>query len=407
MTPLDQDPRRTAGSLTVQPEAWHTDPWDDPDSTDALAVERPRRDGRELRWYVWGLIYIVMAAIVIYGVWGLRYTRQVNPPGDPGAPLTFVVKADDTLQTVSDRLAELDLVTSASLFRSYVADHGGMELIPGYFLLRPNDHMGNLMHALSTPPSETFTRITFPEGYTLEKMSLRLQDKQPRLTAAEFMLAATDGTIRSIYQPEGVNSLEGLLFPDTYQVSNGESAAQVVLRMVKLMERVGRQEDIEARSVTLSSELGFPVSPYQVLVVASLIEREAKVPSDRAKIARVIYNRLALGMPLQVDAAVYYQQDASLPFDQLRAIDTPYNTYLHLGLPPTPIANPGRASIDAALHPAADPSLGDPLCAGLPAGAECHYLYYVIADEEGRHVFAVTVEQHDANVQAARDKGLL
>lgn len=391
----------------IETEPWHADPWDEPDSTDAIAVERPRRDGRQLRWYVWGATYLVMAAIVVYGVWGLRYTQQVNPPGDPGAPITFVVKDDDTLATVSERLAELDLITSASLFRSYVNDHGGLELIPGYFLLRPNDHMGNLMRSLGTPPSETFTRLTFPEGYTLDKMAQRLEDKQPRLTALEFMLAATDGSIRSIYQPEGVTSLEGLLFPDTYQVSNGESAAQVVLRMVKMMERVGRQEDIEARSKSLGAELGLALSPYQILVVASMIEREAKVPEDRAKIARVIYNRLSLGMPLQIDAAVYYQQDATRPFDELRAIDTPYNTYLRTGLPPTPIANPGRASIEAALYPAADPSLGDPLCAVVPAGTVCHYLYYVIADEDGRHVFAATVEQHNANVQIALEKGLL
>lgn len=385
----------------IETEPWRADPWDDPDNTDAIAVERPRPEGRQLRWYVWALTYVAMAAIVVYGIWGLRYTRLVNPPGDPGAPITFVVEDDDTLTTVSDRLAELDLVSSASMFRSYVNDQGGLELIPGYFLLRPDDHMGNLMRALSTPPSETFTRVTFPEGYTLEKMAARLEDTMPRLSAADFLAAAADGTIRSIHQPDGIDTLEGLLFPDTYQVSNGESVAQVVLRMVKLMERVGRQEGIDQSL----SKVG--LWPYQVLIVASLIEREAKVPEDRAKIARVIYNRLALGMPLQIDAAVYYQQDSTRPFDELRAIDSPYNTYLYTGLPPTPIANPGRASIAAALNPSADPALGDPLCAGLPSGTACQYLYYVIADEEGRHVFAATLEQHEANVQVAREKGLL
>ena len=138
-----------------------------------------------------------------------------------------------------------------------------------------------------------------------------------------------------------------------------------------------------------------------------MIEREARVPEDRAKISRVIYNRLVLGMPLQIDATLYYHQDGTLPFSQLRDIDTPYNTYLHAGLPPTPIANPGRASIQAARHPAADPSLGDPICVGLPAGTDCHYLYYVLADEDGHHAFAATLAQHEINVQAARDKGLL
>ncbi|MBU6316795.1 MAG: endolytic transglycosylase MltG, partial [Acidobacteria bacterium] len=196
-------------------------------------------------------------------------------------------------------------------------------------------------------------------------------------------------------------SLEGLLFPDTYQVSNGETEAQLVQRMVALMERVADQEDIDAKS----KELGF--SPYQVLVIASLIEREAGVEEDRAKIARVIYNRLYLQMPLQIDASLYYQQDASRPFSELRRLDTPYNTYMYAGLPPTPIANPGRASIQAALNPAANPSIGDPICVDLPKKQPCLYLYYVLADKDGRHVFAATAEQHEENVRKAREAGLL
>jgi UPF0755 protein len=112
-------------------------------------------------------------------------------------------------------------------------------------------------------------------------------------------------------------------------------------------------------------------------------------------------------MPLQIDAALYYQQDPTLDFAALKVIDTPYNLYLHKGLPPTPIANPGRASLHAALFPAANPSKGDRLCAGLPKGTPCEYLYYVIADTDGRHAFAVTLAQHEANVAAAKQKGLI
>lgn len=385
----------------VDETRWKGDPWDDPDVTDALVVERPRRQRPQFKWFVWLLFFVGMAGIVAVGVAGLWYSQQVNPKGDPGAPVTFTVDADDTLQTVSERLEAEGLVDSAKVFRWYVEHHDGLVLIPGYFRLRPDDHMGNIMHVLSTPPSETFTKVTFPEGYTLDKMGTRLEDKVPRLLAADFHTATTDGQIRSIWQPADVNSLEGLLFPDTYQVSNGESAGQVVERMVKLMERVGRQEDIEAKAP------GVGLDPYKVLIVASLIEREARVPEDRAKIARVIYNRLYLGMPLQIDATLLYGQPAGSSPSALAEIDTPYNTYMHTGLPPTPIANPGRASIEAALNPVSNPSLGDPLCVGLPQGTPCLYLYYVLADEDGHHAFAATLEQHEANVQAARDKGLL
>lgn len=385
----------------VDDRSWHRDPWDDADVTDALVVERPRRQRRPFKWLMWLLCLVGMAGIVAVGVGGLWYSQQVNPKGDPGAPVTFTVTADDTLETVSVRLHDEGFVDSASVFRWYVEHHDGLQLIPGYFRIRPNDHMGNIMRILRTPPSETFTKVTFPEGYTIDKMGRRLEEKVPRLAATDFTLAATDGSIRSIWSPDGVGSLEGLLFPDTYQVSNGESAGQTVQRMVRLMERVGGQEKIEDRAPRLG------MTPYQVLIVASLIEREARVPEDRAKIARVIYNRIYLGMPLGIDAALYYGQDPALSFSDLKALDTPYNTYLHTGLPPTPIANPGRASIAAALNPAVNPSLGDPICVGLPKGEPCVYLYYVLADADGRHVFSATLQQQEANIVIAREKGLL
>jgi UPF0755 protein len=143
-----------------------------------------------------------------------------------------------------------------------------------------------------------------------------------------------------------------------------------------------------------------------VLIVASMIEREAKIEEDRPMIARVILNRLAIGMPLQIDATLYYDQDPNLSFDQLKSIDSPYNTYLHLGLPPTPIANPGRASIEAAVNPANNPPEGGAECQNL-AKEQCLYLYYVLADEDGGHAFALTLAEHEANVQKARDAGLL
>ena len=143
-------------------------------------------------------------------------------------------------------------------------------------------------------------------------------------------------------------------------------------------------------------------SPYEVLVVASMIEKEAKLDEDRALIARVIYNRLFVGTPLQIDATLYYGQDSATPFSTLQATDTPYNTYLHLGLPPTPITNPGKKSIEAALHPAPNP---DP--ATCPGGQPCIWLYYVLADKSGRHAFATTYEDHLKNVAKAWAAGLL
>jgi UPF0755 protein len=187
------------------------------------------------------------------------------------------------------------------------------------------------------------------------------------------------------------------MFPDTYQVAGNEDETSVVRRLVAQMNAIGQKVGLDLAP----QKVGY--SPYQVLVVASMIEREAKTDEDRALIARVIYNRLAAKMPLQVDATLFYGQDASLPFDKLKAINSPYNTYLVQGLPPTPIANPGRKSIEAALAPAANPDPKD-----CPKGKPCAWLYYVLMDKTtGKHAFATNLADHEANVAKARAAGAI
>ena len=388
---------------------WPTDPWDTVDRTES--VERLRTHRGFLKWLVWLSMALAVVAILIAGAVGWWYLGKINPGGAPGDVQGFTVTEADTVESVSVRLAEDGLISDPGVFEWYVEREGGLELTPGYFELRPDDHMGNVLGRLRTPPAQTYSNVTFPEGFTLERMSVRLAASVPRLTAEGFMTAATDGSSRSIWQPPEVNSLEGMLFPDTYNVSNAESEAQVIERMIALMERVGEQEDIVNRSAALG------VTPYEALIVASLIEREALVADDRAKIARVIYNRLfsdLLGepFPLQIDASVLYggEQgglDPELSFAELRRIDTPWNTYLRTGLPPTPIANPGRASIQAALNPAPNPPAGDPICAELPDPTNCSFLYYVVIDEDGRHAFAAELWQHERNIELAREAGVL
>ena len=146
----------------VDDRGWHHDPWDDPDVTDALVVERPRSEGRRYRWVVWALAYIGLAGLVAAGVVGLWYTEKVNPAGDPGEPMTFTIAADDSVHSVAVRLHEQGLISSVGVFEYYLEHHGGLELTPGYYLIRPDDHMGNVVRILRTPPSETYTKVTFP-----------------------------------------------------------------------------------------------------------------------------------------------------------------------------------------------------------------------------------------------------
>ncbi len=383
---------------------WPTDPWDETDQTGV--VERLRRQTRPLKWTIYTLLLLGLVVILIAGAVGWWYLGKINPEGAAGDVQNFTVAAEDDIDSLSQRLEDDGLISDAGVFRWYVERNGGLEITPGFYQIRPDDHMGNVLGRLRTPPGETFTKVTFPEGFTIDRMGRRLDATVVRMNEDEFVAAANDPAVRTAWRPPGIASLEGMLFPDTYQVSNAESEEQVVERMVSLMERVGNQEDIEVRAPVLGR------TPYEILTIASIIEREAKIPEDRAKISRVIHNRLFIQMPLQVDASVLYGRDLAgidpdTPFSQLREIDTPYNTYLRAGLPPTPIANAGRASIRAALNPAPNPAPGDPICVDLPEPSQCYYFFYVLADEEGGHAFAATFDQHDANVARAREAGLL
>jgi UPF0755 protein len=390
---------------------WATDPWDNADRTGT--VERLRRQTRIAKWTVYTLMCVAIIMVMIAGAVGWWYVQKLNPEGDPGPVQSFTVAENETLESLADRLEEDGLISDANVFEQYVDRNGGLEIIPGYYEIRPNDHMGNVLGRLRTPPGQTYSQVTFPEGFTIAQMGKRLDTEIDRMSADDFLAAAQDPSITSVFKPDGTTSLEGLLFPDTYQVSNAESEGQVIDRMIGLMERVGNQEDI----VTKSAALGR--TPYEILIIASMIEKEAKVPEDRAKISRVIHNRLYVTannpdepFPLQIDAAVLYGRnqlgiDPDTPFATVRQIPSDWNTYLRPGLPATPIANPGRASIQAALNPAPNPPPGDPICRDLPKPDECFYFFYVLADEDGAHAFAATGEQHQANVEAAAALGLL
>jgi UPF0755 protein len=385
-------------------------PTEDPDHDPYQVLPTIRVNRRFSRTVVNRLALLTVSVLalvpVIYGAYQFWYLRQVNPSGDPSAAEIFTITETDDLLTISKRLEQEGFIVNDSVFRSYVSSKGGLEVAAGFYTLKPLDHVGNILRILRTPPNETLTKITFPEGFTLAQMAQRLGEEVKSVNESDFLLKTGDtsaeiSAVRSVYQPESITTLEGLLFPDTYLINGDQTATQVAQQMLKLMERVGRQEGLD------DSMNAVGLSPYEVLTIASIIEREAKVPEDRAKISRVIYNRLSLGMPLEIDATLFYKQNTDLLFLELKAIDSPYNTYLYTGLPPTPISNPGRAAINAALNPAPNPSSGDPICREITDGSPCLYLYYVLSDKDGHHVFAASLAQHQINVQAAIVAGVL
>lgn len=380
--------------------SWRVDPWDDPD--EVPVVEVPPRRGLLLRWVVGAIALTLIASVLAAGWTGWWLLERVSPSGASGELERFDVSEGDSISTIAGRLESRGLISDSGVFEWYVSQRGGLEPTPGFYRIAPGWHMGDVLGVLRTPPSETYVRITFPEGFTVEQMAERAGERIEQMESGRFLEITLDPTRTVPYRPGDIASLEGLLFPDTYQVSNADNEGQLVERMIELLERVALQEELDAGA----ERLGY--TPYEVLTIASMIEREAKVDADRARIARVIYNRLEVGMNLEIDATLRYGQEPDTPFSVLRFTDSPYNTYLYGGLPPTPIANPGRASIRAALNPSPDPASGDPLCQVLDDPTTgCRLLFYVLADFDGGHAFAVTFEQHQDNIAAASRAGVL
>jgi UPF0755 protein len=288
---------------------------------------------------------------------------------------------------IADLLAEDGIVADATIFRLYLRLKGGGPFKAGVYDLRKSMAMGDIMAVLESGPKlPPASNLTIPEGLNLVEIAERV-GSVGALDANVFLDLAQGGTVRSKYQPSADTPLEGLLFPDTYRVGEKEDEAAVLQRLVTTFEQVADgigYTDARAR---------VGVSPYEAIIVASLIEAEAKSDDDREKIARVIYNRLAQGIPLGIDATFYYALPPERRGTSLRRSDLdrdgPYNTRKRVGLVPTPIMAPGKASLAAALHPAPGP-----------------WLYYVLQDAT-THTFTDDYDQFLRDKRAAHEKGLI
>jgi UPF0755 protein len=217
---------------------------------------------------------------------------------------------------------------------------------------------------LLDPSARVLGRVTIPEGSTVNQ-TLALIAKNTEIRLADLQQAVAAPAALGLPAYAG-GRLEGFLFPATYEVEPGTSATAVLQMMVRryteAAEAAGLVEGARALGLT----------PYDVIITASLIERESRLVDEYAKVARVVYNRLAANMTLGIDAAILYglgRTSGGLTQSDLSK-DTPYNNRLHTGLPPTAIASPGEVALEAALHP----EQGD-------------WLYYVLADKNGRQLF--------------------
>lgn len=344
----------------------------------------PPPEGSRRRAFRW--LLGLGAVVVLMGVSLGWFFESLQPvvTGKASRAIPFEVKRGDTLRDVATRLRQHDLIRNAWTFLIYarfLAPHAPVQA--GLYKVSAADTPASMLSIFQQGKIYVpVIKVTFPQGFTAEQMAERLQSEGV-CSAASFMKAAqstdyNEPFVRQISKSPLVKTrLEGYLYPNTYDFYKGESAHDIVNELLQefaVMVTPKMMRDIRKEGETLP----------EIITEASLIEKEAYLQSDKPLIASVIDNRLKRGMPLQIDATLEYvlgyHRTFTIADEQAKS---PYNTYLHYGLPPGPIANPGIHSIEAAIHP-----------------AHTDYYYYVAKyNGTGGHYFAKTYAQQLRNEQ--------
>ncbi len=337
-------------------------------------MSRKRRKRSTIFWL--SMLVLLSAGLMIGGgVWSV-----VAPVGE-SAPVLVVVEPGEKASQVALALQDDSLIRNADTFLVAAYLTGRWKCIQaGRHELDSNMSALDILDALCRGSRTAWRWVTIPEGYDLRQIADKIE--QERLgEAAEFQQAATEPWARQASFPLPADSLEGYLFPDTYRVDGGETEQEIIGQMLRRFEQVVWKGLFQEKAQYNGRSM------REILILASLVEWEAQKADERATIAGVLWNRLQRGQRLECDATVQYAlgdgRKSRLTFEDL-TVDSAYNTYLHDGLPPGPICNPGEASIRAAMNPAKVP-----------------YLYYV-ARPDGSHVFTTTFEQHQAAIAQVR-----
>ena len=320
---------------------------------------------------------VAFAALALLGLAALVALFQPFG-GDGGDPVRVEVPKEAGVGDIADLLEQRGVVSSSTLFEvraTLAGDRGNLK--PGLYELQEDMPYGKVIDRLTAGPSQEIVRVTIPEGLSRREITPLVS----RAGVSGNYLRASTGTSlidgRGYGVPDSAESLEGFLFPATYELRGAAPAAALVRRQVTAFEQSISRVDLSyARSKNLTV--------YDVVTIASMIEREVQVARERRLVAAVIYNRLKAGQPLGIDATIRYATgNWTQPLKQSElAIDSGYNTRTRAGLPPGPIGNPGLASLQAAVRP-----------------ARVGYLFYVVKPGTcGEHAFSST------DVEFARDQ---
>ena len=344
---------------------------------------RPRRRGS------WGRRILAVVALLAIGaaLYLINATFQPFHDGDGGEPVRVAIPENTDAGTIGELLAERGVVASGGFFELNATMTGRRgSLRPGAYTLRQDMSYGDAIAALEKGPKVKVVptvNVSVPEGLSIREAA-PVVDKQAlrgsyrKATGERRVLRR----IRRLGAPRGTRTAEGFMFPATYTLVAGSPTRDLVSKQLTAFRDNFREIDMRyARRRHLTK--------YDVLIIASMIEREVQIDRERPLVAAVIYNRLARDMTLGIDATIRYEQrnwDRPLRVSELEEV-TPYNTRLVLGLPPTPIGNPGRKSLEAAANPARE-----------------DYIYYVVKPcGEGAHNFSSTDAEFERD-RAAYDR---
>ncbi len=337
-----------------------------------------RRGRKGARWrFALGCAaaFLLLALLVMGGGTWWLLLRAENPVS-AGSPVQLEIAKGMSTAQIAAKLAEAGVVRNPNMFRvrARALEADGQLKAGVYDLTTGMDYDEVILLLREGPPIE-YANVTIPEGFVLEQIAERFE-QQAGIPAVEFLALAKGGAAGFVsdhpYLAEVyAGSLEGYLFPKTYRIPEGTTAREVIEMMLNQFER-------EISTVDFSPAEVRGKSLEEIVIIASIIERETRVASERPVVSSVIYNRLERNMRLEIDATIEYV----LPGTRFRLrnsdleIDSPYNTYRNAGLTPGPICNPGLASIEAAVAP-----------------QSTNYIYYVLTDPDGSHTFTETFEE--------------
>lgn len=321
------------------------------------------------------LCLVLSLILLVLLLWlGLRAWHFLTSPVEPRTPVVLAIPRGEALAAIAAQLESSGVIADAEAFR-WLARWRGVSgsIKAGEYQFDRPARPGEILDRLVRGDVRRY-RLTIPEGFTLAQIAERFA-KAGFGRGDDFLAAARDPELVARYAP-GAPSLEGFLFPETYTIDRGTSARQLVEEMLRMFRR-----RVPDRLFRQAQKLG--LNRLQLVTLASIVQKEAGLTEEMPLIAAVYHNRLRRGMPLQADPTVIYgieNFDGNLTRKHLQT-PTPWNTYMHRGLPPGPICNPGLDAIEAAAFPAKSQAL------------------YFVAKGDGSHAFSRTLSEHNRNVR--------